>query len=720
MPIVIRAALFILSWLFVATVQPARAEPVDAGHAVAEIISERSTIVPGDRFLAALKLVMDEHWHVYWRNAGDAGIPPSIRWTDPAGATTGEFYWPAPHTIPLEGLMNYGYGEEVVLPFEVVVPADLQPGEALTMSGTGEWQICLDICIWESADLTLILPIGETPVSNEISAASISAALAASPQEIAGAGHVERDGANFRLGVEDQTFAAVLKSASNVRFYPFNHEIEHFPEQPLAVSDKGGVLTLEAGFLAPEGAAPLEGVVVVEQTGGDRPAFHIVAQPGAIPDGLGATPFTPKQAAAPVAPGAGFGQILVWLGFGLLGGLILNLMPCVLPVLSIKANGLMHAAHEGDHSIRTHGLAYFAGVVLCFIAIGAVMLMLRAAGEQAGLGFQLQYPPIVLGLAFLMFLIGLNLLGVYEIGTSLSNTGAGLAQKKGGAGAFFTGLLAAIVGAPCVGPFLAASLGAVVTSQPAWVVMAFMIAMGAGMASPFLALSFFPALARAMPKPGRWMETVKQFLAFPMFLTAVGLMWVFAGQAGADMTMLALAGIVAAMFGIWLLKRFSGAIGKGLGAAALIAGLIAPVVLSAGAAAPAAVSASAAVAVEGEVEHAAWTPEKLAELRAQGRPVFVDFTARWCVTCQFNKKTALQTREVEAAFIENDVVFLTADWTNRDDIIAAELAAHGRAGVPLYLFYPPNSDAPVTLPQLLRPQSVIKEIETAMNAAITG
>ena len=706
-----RAFLICLFAMLLAWPQQSQAEPVDSGHALAEIISERESIVPGDRFLAGLKLEIDDKWHVYWRNAGDAGIAPSIRWEDKAGAEMGEFVWPAPHTIPLEGLMNYGYGDVLVLPFEIIVPDTLEPGDTLTLTGKGEWQICLDICIWEDADLSLTLPVGDMPVTHQDSANDIAAALALAPQELTGDAFVERQDDLFRLAIVDDMFAATLDDAVNVRFFPFEHDINHFPEQPLTYSQAGGVLTLEASSMAPEGAVALGGVVVVEQADGERSAFELTAQPGVIPAGLDSDTFTPGASNTGGAS-AGILQILTWLGFGLIGGLVLNLMPCVLPVLSIKANGLIQAAGEGDESVKNHGLAYFAGVVSCFLAIGIVMVALRAAGEQAGLGFQLQYPPIVLGLAFLMFLVGLNLLGVFEIGTSLTNAGAGLAHKQGTSGAFFTGLLAAVVGAPCVGPFLAASLGAVVTSQPAWIVILFMLCMGIGMAAPFLLLSLAPGLARLLPRPGRWMETVKHILAFPMFLTAVGLLWVFAGQAGTDLTMLALAGAVLIAFGIWAMKHASGRMLGAVGGLVLAIGLVAPITWSAFAVTPTA-SEQAGTSHDG-AERAAWSPQKVAELQAAGQPFFVDFTARWCVTCQFNKKTALETSAVQAFFAENNIVFLTADWTNRDEVIAAELAAHDRAGVPLYLFYAAGSKDPVTLPQLLRAQSVIKTLRAEM------
>ncbi|MFC7291144.1 protein-disulfide reductase DsbD family protein [Hirschia litorea] len=690
----------------------ANADPVDAGNATVEIISERKSIAPGDRFLAALKLDIDEGWHVYWRNAGDAGIAPSINWNVTGDAQTGEFYWPAPHTIPLETLMNYGYEDQLVLPFEIIAPDNLQAGDMLVMAGKAEYQICLDICIWEDADIDLVLPVSDMPEASEENGRLIAAALEASPVDMTGQASTTLAGEDtLRLSIADDAFAATLEGADHVRFYPYEHEIEHFPEQNLRVGPNGGTLDLQLSSLTKIEPMPIEGIVVVDQKDGSRFAMKVAAQAGEILAGTDETSVkTTHKEGVSIAPVAGIGQILTWLGLAFAGGLILNLMPCVLPVLTIKANGLAHAAQKGESHLKSHGIGYLAGVLTCFIAIGIVLLVLRAAGEQAGLGFQLQYPPMVLGLALLMYLVGLNLLGVFEIGSSVMGVGSNLANKSGVAGAFFTGLLAAVVGAPCVGPLLAASLGAVV-SQPAWVVLLFLIVMGAGLAAPFVLLSFVPGLAKAMPKPGMWMDIVKQVLAFPMFLTAIWLLWVFAGQKGVDSTIIVLTAAVAIGFVLWLVSRpNANKLVKVLGALLLIVSFVSPFVLTGGTS-TSLQSASTSVTTKSgvEVKTGDWSPEYVEELRAAGTPIFVDFTARWCVTCQMNKRTSLHHDKVKEAFAEQGVVFLTADWTNRNEIIANELARHKRAGVPLYLYYPPEGDVQI-LPQILTAGLVVKTV----------
>jgi thiol:disulfide interchange protein DsbD len=386
-------------------------------------------------------------------------------------------------------------------------------------------------------------------------------------------------------------------------------------------------------------------------------------------------------------------------------------MPCVLPVLTIKAAGLVHTAHDPRKS-RMHGLAYLGGVLVCFAAIGAILIALKAAGEQAGLGFQLQYPPVVAFFALAIFAIGLNLLGVFEMGGSLMGVGGNLAERGGTSGAFFTGLLAAFVGAPCVGPFMAPAVG-VALAQPPLIVMIVFLVIGLGLAAPFVLLSFTPAFAKVLPKPGRWMETFRQALAFPMFLTAVWLLWVLAGQAGSNGVVVVIAGAAVLGFGIWLATKIgTNMLGRVVAAAVILFAFVAPSVVSA--MTPAAPTESSAASLNEE----AWSPERVAALRAEGRPIFVDFTARWCVTCQVNKATSIDSGSVREAFAATNTAFLVADWTNRDSVIASALAEHGRAGVPLYLVYPASGGDPVILPQVLTPGLVVKAIREAAGASL--
>ena len=700
-----------IAWILVLGSLTVSAEPVDAGHAVVELVSERKEIAPGDKFLAAFKMDIDEGWHVYWRNAGDAGIAPSISWADKSGAIVKDFAWPAPHLIPLETLMNYGYESQLILPFEVTAPDDLKPGDSLQLTGKADWQICLDVCIWEDAPVSLNLPVGDKPALDTDTGGEIAKFLATTPKQLVGEAKVEVTDASYRLSVQSSEIASLAETATLVRFFPYQHEIEHFPVQPARIGEAGITLDLTPSNFGRDSFDGLDGIVVVETEIGPANAFELAANIGPV---LVGTDERVLEFASSTSMSASLASLPVWLFFAFLGGLILNLMPCVLPVLSIKANGLVHAAQKGNDELRAHGIGYLAGVLVCFIIIGIAMVVLRAAGESVGLGFQLQYPPIVLALAFLMYAIGLNLFGVFEVGGSIVGLGDNLANKSGVAGAFFTGLLAAIVGAPCVGPLLAASLGAVM-SQPAWVVILFLIVMGLGMAAPFVLLSFLPGLVRYLPKPGAWMETLRQFLAFPMFLTAIWLLWVFAGQTSSTLAIVALTGAVLFSFGLWLIKKAGAAkLGQAAGGVVALVAIIAPISLSAHFTNVVGAS-EAQSASSSSLPSEAWSTETVERLRGEGRVVFVDFTARWCVTCQMNKKLTLESAEVKRAFAEHNVAFLTADWTNRDETIAKELAKHGRAGVPLYLLYPTDGSDPAILPQILSSGLVVQKVRNAVN-----
>ncbi|HEX5007832.1 MAG TPA: thioredoxin family protein [Hyphomonadaceae bacterium] len=680
------------------------------------LISERAAVVPGDTFLVAANFDLDEDgWHIYWKNPGDSGLPPEVKWDGlPAGVEAGAFKWPAPHAIPLATLMNYGYEHQVVFPMEFKVPATLKPGDSLTIKGKFDFLICQEICIPDDATVSLTLPVEGASRANEESSAILARSLATVPVPLTGSATVKRTADGFQVAAIDPDLAETAKTAKSIRFFPEGHEILHAAPQKVRRGDAGVSFELKASEFAAAGDQPLPGIVVISSGDDTLRAWELPAKPGVIPDGVSSTAVSAGSSAANV--GGGF-ESLSLLGFGgiivaaFLGGLVLNLMPCVLPVLTIKAAGLVHTAHDPKKS-RAHGLAYLGGVLVCFAAIGAVLIALKAAGEQAGLGFQLQYPPVVAFFALAMFAIGLNLLGVFEMGGSLMGMGGNLADRGGASGAFFTGLLAAFVGAPCVGPFMAPAVG-VALAQPPYIVMIVFIIIGLGLAAPFVLLSFTPAFAKVLPKPGRWMETFRQVLAFPMFLTAVWLLWVLAAQAGANGVVLVVAGAAVLGFGIWLATKIGSNLpGKVVAGVVILLGFIAPSVFSATAPAAPADSSAASLAEE------AWSPERVAALQAEGRPIFVDFTARWCVTCQVNKATSIDSASVREAFASTNTAFLVADWTNRDSVIAAALAEHGRAGVPLYLVYPASGGDPAVLPQVLTPGLVVKAIRDAAGASL--
>lgn len=676
-------------------------------HATGTLLSERAAVTPGDTFQAALRLKLADGWHVYWRNPGDSGLPPSASWRSSPAVSAGEFRFPPPHAIPLEPLMNYGYEGEVVLPFELKISSDVPIGEQLSVGGTFDYLICADVCIPEAVDLSITLPVAASPSADQASSAVIAATLSQLPVSLTGRAAIERIEGGFRLGVADPGVALAIAAAANVRFFPNGPEILHAAPQPARFGPDGVSLELRSSdFTTPTGV--VSGLLVVEDANGVQKGWEIEPAPGPIPAGLTDQPFvrTGGEGAAGSAVSAaatldGGGMALI-LALAFLGGLVLNLMPCVLPVLTIKAAGLVHTAHDPAES-RRHGIAYLAGVLVCFAGVGLILIALKAAGDTSvGFGFQLQYAWVTALFALVMFAVGLNLLGVFEVGGSLAGVGGDLASRGGVSGAFFTGLLAAFVGAPCIGPFLAPAVGATL-SQPAPVIILVFLVIGLGMAAPFVLLSFTPAFAKVLPKPGRWMETFRQVLAFPMFLTALWLLWVLGAQAGADGVIAALAGAVVLSFGIWLAKRIgSGVIGRTLAGAVIVAAFLAPSL------ATGSMKAEATAVAEEEV----WSKARVAELRATGRVIFVDFTARWCITCQVNKG-AMNDPAVQKAFKDVGAAFLVADWTNKDKVIAEELASHGVAGIPFYLVYPASGGDPLKIDGLLSAGQIEKAIREA-------
>lgn len=687
----------------------------DERRAEAALLADHARVAPGDTFYAALKMTMDEGWHIYWRNAGDAGLPPQLVLKEgtslPADAVGG-FLWPLPHLIPVvEGeIMDYGYDDEVVFAFPVTVPADAS-GE-ITIAAVADYLICESICIPETADVALTLPVGERQ-EDIAGGAEIGNWIARVPAGFGGEARIDDAGETWTLSLRQE---GPFADGAQIRFIPYGHEITHSADQPLRVGPAGASLTLTPDRFGEIGET-LDGVIRVAVPGEAAIGYEISARRGEVFAGTAEreVALTPIGKGAGLAAGApeggalGWDRVAVFAFFALVGGLILNLMPCVLPVLSMKAIGMVQAAatgHAGE--LRSHGLWYTAGVMVSFLALGLVLLAVRQATGFATLGFQLQHAPTVAVLALIMFAVGLWLMGFFELGTSVQNVGGGLAAKSGAMGAFFTGVLAAVVGAPCVGPFLGAALGAVI-GQPAPAVMLVFLAMGFGMALPFLILSFVPGLHRLLPKPGKWMETLKQAFAFPMFLTAAWLLSVLAGLSGAGAAGWALAGATALVFAVWL-GRQGGAVRKAVAALALGAAFIYPAMQ---ANVPAAATGGGAreAAFTGNYGEAAWSPETVEAMLAEGRPVFVDFTASWCASCQVNKLTTLKTRKVQDAFRKGNVAFLVADFTHKDAAISEELKLRGRAGVPMYLWYPAGSGEPQILPEILNQDLVIGLVE---------
>ncbi|HTK36684.1 MAG TPA: protein-disulfide reductase DsbD domain-containing protein [Caulobacteraceae bacterium] len=694
----------------------ARAAPVKTDHLVVDLAPQTRAAAPGSTVYVALHQKITDGWHTYWRNPGDAGQATKIAWTLPAGWKAGEIVWPTPRRYATGPLMNYVYSDEVYLPVPIEVPADARPGQTATLKAHADFLVCSDICIPESADVSLELPVSAGPAALDPSFGQvISKVLAAAPKAEDLTAAYRLDGTTLKLAVTGPVVKGV--DVAHAYFFPYEGSVIDHASPQMAERGPGGLTMTLVASPSFKAGGPALGVLSL----GDA-AYVVEARPGPLPAGAsGTTPpvkVIPAPAGAKTAaegPGAGGAAgmgLLAAIGFAFLGGLILNLMPCVFPVLSIKAAALVrHVEHPGK--ARAEGLAFLAGVVVTFLVLAGLLIAARAGGEAVGWGFQLQSPAVVAALCLLMLLVALNLSGVFEVGTSIQGAGSGLAQHGGIVGAFFTGALAVVVAAPCTAPFMAGAIGYAFT-LPAAATLAIFAALGLGLAAPFTLIAFIPGLFGRLPKPGGWMEGLRKVLAFPMYGTAAWLAWVFTLQAGAAALPLLFAAALAIAFAAWAWGVAQRADKPAFSRVVAVLGLAAAVCLAvAGAKTTAAPAAASAVqTVRGGLAAEPWSPEKIAMLRAEGRPVFVDFTAAWCVTCQVNERTALAGKRVADAFARTGAVYLKADWTNRDAAIAKALSDQGRSGVPLYLVYGPAGE-PAVLPQLLTEGMVVAALDKA-------
>lgn len=685
------------------TAAPA-AEAVEK-HAQAELIAETTALLRGGDTTVALMLTPEPGWHTYWVNPGDSGLATKLEWTLPAGVSAGNIQWPAPHQAPLGELTNYGYDDETLHLVNITVPANWPKDAPLILKTKAKWLVCKDVCIPDSADLELSLPVADSVQLDARHSARFERDRALLPQTLPAA-------ATAQFAIADGAFSLALKGAGlpkakKIEFFPLAGDlVNHAATQKLVEQSGNWRLTQALSpyhVLVPK---TVEGLWVLTLADGTRQSYAVTATPGAVVAVKADEVTTEKYpaAATPSADNANHPGVLLALGLALLGGLILNLMPCVFPVLSLKALALLNTQQVSVRTQRAQALAYTAGAVLSCVAAAGILLALRAGGEALGWGFQLQSPVFIAVLAYLMLALGLSMSGVAEFGGSLMNTGSSLAQKQGLSGSFFTGVLAVVVASPCTAPFMGSALGFAVT-QAVPTALAIFAALGLGLALPFLVLGFVPALAKRLPRPGAWMLTFKQVMAFPLYLTAAWLLWVLTRQAGADALGLVLVGCVAVAFAIWLLGRTSRSWVSS--AIAVLALLAAAAVLGSPFLNASAAPNNSAPAVAG---HEPWSAERVAALRAEGKTIFVDFTADWCITCKVNERGALASDAVKAAFAEQNVVSLVADWTKSDPAITEALAAFGRNGVPLYLVYPKGGE-PRVLPQVLTPGIVINALK---------
>ncbi len=617
----------------------------------------------GGSFRAALRLRMARGWHTYWQNPGDAGAPPELEFSGLPGTKAGPISWPTPAIHREAGLTTYGYDTEVLLPVTITASG------AGTLKLSANWLICANVCIPEQAEFTVALPAG--PGGKSAETPLFAAALLASPRPAPWPISL-RDG-ELQLSGNGLTADTVREAW----FIPSVFDsIQASAKQRLTVHDGGIVLAVQTGP-AYRVDSPLNGVLVLQDRDGQQTALAVTV--------------------ATVVDAIPLWQVLL---MALAGGVILNLMPCVFPVLALKAVGLAKLGGGQRSYAFSCAAGYAGGILATFCGMGLVLLTLQQAGSAAGWGSQFQSPIFVAGMAWVLFGVGLNLSGVFQINVAGAGMGQDLCSKKGAIGSFFSGLLAVLVATPCTAPFMGVAIATALSGSAAQT-MAIFSAMGVGLALPYVLIACSPTVARMMPRPGAWMDVVKQALAFPMYGAAVWMLWTVSQEAGPTGVAVTAFGLVLIGMAAWLLnlpgEGWGRRVSRGLAVGALLgcAGLLMVI-----ARAP----ATAAI-VEAGTE--AYTQARLMALRAEGRPVFVNITAAWCITCLINERVALGTDAVRAAFTARDIVYLKGDWTRQDPAITAFLKSQGRDGVPLYAYFPPGQGAVKILPQILTPGMVL-------------
>ena len=741
------AALVVSGWVMGGALQ---ARAVRNGAVQVELVARQAAVQPGQPFWVALRVEHDAPWHTYWLNAG-TGYPTSLAWTLPEGFSAGPIVWPAPHTVKdtAGNVTGNGYEGTVHLFVQITPPATLAVGSTVQLRAAADWLMCAESCMPGDAKVALTLPVAADPGAEN---AAVAKAFTDLPRDPAPWGvSARRDGAKVFLTLTAPQGAAAAHVPEGLHFFEEQALIDYAAPQTVTAGKGTWSLELATVADAPADAARLKGLLVAKNgwTAGEGYAALAVDVPLAAAKAAGASVTAAvgsptggaTEASAPAPGGSGAAGVgatasagatdgaaastglvgTVLLAF--LGGVVLNLMPCVFPVLGIKVLGFVNQAGSDRGKVVLHGLVFTAGVLASFWALAGALLALRAGGEQLGWGFQLQSPAFVYGMAVFMLVFALNLSGLFEVGLSATGAGAGLQSQEGLGGSFFTGMLATLVATPCSAPFLAPALGAALALSAVESLVVF-TAIAVGLSAPYLLLSLFPSAVKLLPRPGAWMETFKQLMAFPLYATVGWLVWVLAAQTAGDdygLLMILFAFVLVAM-AAWAYGRFGQAHGKPSrqrwGTAAALALLVGGVALGWPQPPPAVGSSSTgAGGASGKGAYAVawqpWSPEAVAAAQAAGRTIYVDFTARWCATCQTNKAAVFSSSEVLAELARRDVLLLKADWTNKDPRITQELAKFQRSAVPFNVIYHPGQAAPRVLPELLTPGIVLDALRSA-------
>ena len=696
----------------------AESKAVKNGSVTAQLVTDAGAIAPGQSFTVALRLQHEPHWHSYWIAAG-TGYPTSLTWTLPDGFKAGDIQWPTPHVVKDgEGkITGNGYENEAYLLVEITAPATLAAGSTVKLAATAEWLMCLTVCMPGEAKLEISLPVAAAGQADDKWAKTLADARTKLPDAATGwTATASHDGttATLRLAPKPGT----THQPKELHFFAADGFTDYAKTAAVRAENGGWVLELPLDAAADKATARLTGVLASangwsDGSGYDGLAIDVPFTKDAPPAAATAAPSAgagPQSAAPAAQPPAASGSLFGTLFLALVGGLVLNLMPCVFPVLGIKILGFVNQSGSDKAKIVQHGLVFTVGVLVSFWALAGALLALRAGGAQLGWGFQLQSPAFVFGMAVFLLVFALNLSGLFEVGLAATGVGGSLQMQQGYAGSFFTGALAVLVATPCSAPFLAPALGAALSLSAAESLLVF-TAIAVGLALPYLLLSIFPSALKFLPRPGAWMETFKQFMAFPLYATVGWLLWVLAGQTKDDDNALLLIsfGFVLVAMAAWAYGRFGQAHGKPgkqlagrVAAAALLAGG-----LYTGWPAPA---QAAPVAGEYQVVWEKWSPAAITAAQAAGKFVYVDFTARWCATCQTNKAAVFHNDALLAEFGRRGVVLLRGDWTNKDPLITAELARWNRSAVPFNLLYAPGKAEPTILPELLTPGIVLEAL----------
>lgn len=666
--------------------------PVKAPHLTAELVSLSPKIAPGGTLQIGLSITLEEHWHVYWFNPGDSGEAPSIKWTLPKGLSTSALSFPPPIRLPLGPLMDFGYQDEVTFPITLTADKSTKPGK-IHLDAHVNWLVCASQCVPGKAHLGMDLDVVPGPLPEPEQVGALGTFLKKIPVPL------RKDMSVTAIGDSRQIMLTLKTGAreDEGEFFPFDQDIISNPADQTIEPQPDGMQLHLVRIAEPDGKmAPLPKQLhgLLKMNDNESYEFTVPLTAGVVPPVAGGTPV---KAGSP-SPTSNV-TLLGALGLAFVGGILLNLMPCVFPVLFLKGLALVNSSGEESKHQRAHGLVYTFGILVSFWAIVGVLLVLRAGGSQFGWGFQLQSPTFVAILALLIFFFALSLAGQFEIGLSLMGAGDSLTRKQGYAGSFFTGVLATVVATPCTAPLMGAAIGFAL-AQSNVVAFGVFTALALGLALPYLVLSWQPAWTSILPRPGAWMEVLKQLTAVPLFGTVIVLAWVFGslyGTTGLDRVAALLAGFLVLAIAGWALGRWPAKWGSAITAVVLIAlALWLPLRTP-------------------KVETETWIPYTTASLeaaKASGNPVFVDFTAAWCLSCKVNEAAVLQSAEVKEKFADAKVVLLKADWTAHDDFISSELAKLDRSGVPTYVIYPAgkNSNADV-LPELLTKSIVLKALE---------